>query len=209
MDHPEHAIFLIKLSKSSFFHYFVKLEQIKKLAIIKEMTIDLNSEAIILIQNALKTDRNLQLLISLIGLGMGGYLLINNLERFTWIVNTLILAVIFGCFKLLYDVIRFWQPRQMPLIQLLINQPKEIIWVYSVLTEKLPLGIWFSKKGTMYFKLMNKDEFTIKLSEKEALIVSKYLNDRLPHATFGYSKDKEQWYMANPALLINDSYQED
>ena len=33
MDHPEHAIFLIKLSKSSFFHYFVKLEQIKKLAI--------------------------------------------------------------------------------------------------------------------------------------------------------------------------------
>ncbi|MGB0984252.1 MAG: hypothetical protein ACPG19_09440 [Saprospiraceae bacterium] len=154
------------------------------------------------IKNALRIDRNLQLIFGIIAVLFGGWLLLFVFKRFSWIFAALALVMLFSGIRLLYDVFRFWKMEQTYLIRLLFYQPQEIVWVYSIVTEKLPFGVALSKKGTMYFKLLNGDEITIKLDDKEMPLISKCLHEVLPHATFGYSKEKEQWYMANPAMLL-------
>lgn len=88
------------------------------------------------------------------------------------------------------------------LIQLVKSHPEQIVWVYAIVIEHAPFGLQFSRKATLYFKLMNRKEWSVSVSSKDVENISKALNTVLPHATFGYTRDREQWYMADPALLI-------
>ena len=97
--------------------------------------------------------------------------------------------------------------REYPLIKhplniLLAKRPRDIVWVYSVVTEWMPFGLKFGNSSLMYFKLIDGDELCLSIPEKHIENVSKFLNELLPHATFGYSQDREQWFMAAPELLI-------
>ncbi len=87
------------------------------------------------------------------------------------------------------------------LIWLLKNQPYAIVWVYYVKTDQLPFGFHLSSATTLYFKLSDGDEITVGVSKKEFKIISRYLNRLLPHATFGYSRDRAQWYHVHPDML--------
>lgn len=91
---------------------------------------------------------------------------------------------------------------QTKLFQLLRREPDKIVWVYSVVTERLPFGFNVSKNGIMYFKLINKDEISVSIPSKHLKTISEALNHLLPHATFGYTQDREQWYIAAPELLL-------
>ncbi len=84
------------------------------------------------------------------------------------------------------------------------QKPKSIVWVYSVKTQRLPFGISVSDEILLYFKTVNKKEFSIKVKEKELSEIMAFLNGLLPQATFGYSLDKDQWYEADPHLLLKD-----
>lgn len=97
-----------------------------------------------------------------------------------------------------------WDEASNRLMVLLHLQPEQIVWVYSLVTEQMPFGFQFSRHGTLYFKLLDGDEITVGLRASQLKPVSEYLNDRLPHATFGYTRDREQWYLANPAMLLRD-----
>ena len=88
------------------------------------------------------------------------------------------------------------------LLYLLEHRPGQIVWVYAIVTERLPFGLQFGSNCTMYFKLIDGDEVTVGLSVKSQREASKALNALLPHATFGYTRDREQWYMADPAMLL-------
>lgn len=155
-------------------------------------------------EESLKADRNLKLLIGLLAFVLGIWLGAWMTNHFAWVWLAVTFAILFGAFRLLFDVIQFWQPRSTQIMQLLHNQPTEIVWVYYVVTQKLPFGIQFSHKATMYIWLMEKDCITLKLNEKDVKPVYECLYDLLPHASFGYSQEKEQWYMANPAMLLRD-----
>lgn len=89
-----------------------------------------------------------------------------------------------------------------PLMQLIKHQPGQIVWVYSVVTEWLPFGLQAGRNATLYIKLLDGDEITLALPQKHLKLVSHLLNRLLPHASFGYTKDREQWYLASPALLL-------
>lgn len=94
--------------------------------------------------------------------------------------------------------------RQFPLSNLLRDEPEKIVWVYSILTQRMPFGFEVNQTGTMYFKLIDGDELTVSLPADQLKSVSRSLNTRLPHATFGYTKEREQWFMAHPAMLLKD-----
>ncbi len=156
------------------------------------------------IQEALVADRNLKLAVGLLAILGGTVLLFYYFQSAAWILSALALVSFLGGFRLLWGVFRYWHPSNMRLIRLLKYQPEEIVWVYSVTTQNLPFGIQISKKTTMYFWLMERDNITIRLKEKDLKSVALYLNHQLPHASFGFSQEKEQWYIANPALLLRD-----
>jgi hypothetical protein len=104
------------------------------------------------------------------------------------------------CFHLISN----WNVANSRLMILLHFHPKEIVWVYSVVTEQLPFGFQLLRNGTLYFKLRDGDDISVSLSTDDLKAVSKYLNDLLPHATFGYTKDREQWFMASPLMLLRE-----
>ena len=101
-----------------------------------------------------------------------------------------------------YDLLRNGQLEQTPLLVLLREQPERIVWIYSVTTQRMPFGLHFGNSGLMYFKLIDGQELSLSLPEHRLRPVSESLNTYLPHVTFGYTKDREQWYMANPELLL-------
>ncbi len=89
-----------------------------------------------------------------------------------------------------------------PLIHLLRHEPEKIVWVYSVVTQRMPFGLRFMENGVFYFKLITGDDVTLGVPQSEIPSISAYLNTLLPHATFGYSEDRAQWYRAAPEMLL-------
>lgn len=160
------------------------------------------------IEQALINDRNTKLVITLLILLFSVWAIDYNFKHYSWFMTIVCLVAVFTSIRLFANVIRYWKVNRMPLMFLLNNKPTAIVWVYSVVTVRLPFGVQWARKGTMYFKLEDGDDITIRLLENDIPRVAKYLNKRLPHATFGYSDERAQWYMANPLLLIRDDYEE-
>jgi hypothetical protein len=153
-----------------------------------------NTDSLILIKKSLKRERNQKLIVGVLIL-LSGIALANRFpfKPNEWFLGILTLALLVIGILIIVKLIR-----------ILKYEPMEIVWVYAVQTSRLPFGIQLQEDCTMYFKLMNRDFIEIKLPKSKIKMVSAELNKVLPHATFGYSVDKAQWYAANPALLLND-----
>lgn len=155
------------------------------------------------IRRALKREIFLKLLASLALLVFGALLTAYAFQLNAIIVIVGFILTVVGI-KLTRDAILNRNVEKSPLMQLLLKQPRKIVWVYYVLTQQMPFGLEFSRNATIYFKLVDGDEITLSMPENETKIVLKMLLIRLPHATFGYSRDREQWYMASPELLYKE-----
>ena len=88
--------------------------------------------------------------------------------------------------------------------QLINQRSREIVWIYSMVIQRMPFGLQFSKQTYVYFKMLNEEEVVVSIPEKELKGLMKTLNTYLPHATFGYSDDKELWYRADPAMMYQE-----
>lgn len=159
-----------------------------------------------LLRMVLNRERRLRLLATVIMLGSGAI--------FIWLmfcaVNTRLaivcavtsMALLSLGFKFLYETMTFWQAEHTTIWQLLKNRPQEIVWVYSELTETSPYGVKISNSGLLFFKLINGEQITLSVPAKYLHEFSSALNPALPHATFGYTDERAQWYIASPELLI-------
>jgi hypothetical protein len=114
-----------------------------------------------------------------------------------------LLIAALGC-RFLFQSLKGYKSGEHRLIRLFKESPRSIVWVYSVVTERMPFGLQIARAGTMYFKLIDGDEISVSLPAKELKVVADHLQPLLPHASFGYSRDREQWYLADPQLLILD-----
>ncbi len=123
-----------------------------------------------------------------------------------WILACILLI---SGFKFLLDTILVKDLNNHPVIQCIRNNPETIVWVYSVVTTSQPYGVKIFDMSTMYFKLDDRTEYSIRIDGTKAFDLSKLLNPILPHTSFGYSKERDQWYMVEPNLLrINKSIEE-
>ena len=115
-------------------------------------------------------------------------------------------VLIYFGIKYSWQALKVQRVEDSELMKVLLQKPKKIVWVYSIVTNRMPFGFQFSKSGVMYFKMIDGKEISIGMSAKELKIVSRFLNRMLPHATFGYSPEKEQRYQENPELLVRHDY---
>lgn len=135
-------------------------------------------------------------------------LLVAGLSMCYFFFATHIILTIMGLFLavlgLRYTVraFRLLRPEDHPLMRLLRYQPHRIVWVYTVVTQRLPFGLQIQRSGTLYCKLIDGDEVSVSLPGRHLKLVSKTLSRLLPHASFGYSENRQQWYLASPALLL-------
>lgn len=103
--------------------------------------------------------------------------------------------------QLIYRIARSLNIEEHRLIWLLKNQSHAIVWIYSVKTERLPFGFKLSKSTTLYFKLSDGSEISVNVPPRNLKVISRYLNRLLPHATFGYSHNRAQWFQIHPDML--------
>ena len=87
------------------------------------------------------------------------------------------------------------------LLQILEEQPAQVVWVYSMVVERAPFGIHLYRSGTFFFKLADGMELSVRLPMRYMRTISRFLNRLLPHATFGYSPDREYSFRLSPESL--------
>jgi hypothetical protein len=92
-----------------------------------------------------------------------------------------------------------------PLYRLLHERPEEVVWVYSLVTQRMPFGLELFSAGVLYFHSIDGSHESVALSAKKLKLVSKFLNRLLPQATFGFSEDRQQQYSIDPFMLKRSS----
>lgn len=153
------------------------------------------------LRKAVAKDRNQQL-VALVFVLLSGIALIIMLAHRHAVFSILGAAASVLAFRALYPWFGRLVIHKTPLFNLLLNQPRKIVWVYSVVTQRMPFGFEFSRNGLLYFKLIDGDQIVVSLPEDKLVSVANFLQRLLPHASFGYTADREQWYIAAPELLI-------
>ena len=99
---------------------------------------------------------------------------------------------------------RLWRnssPDHHPLMRLIYEEPEKVVWVYGVVTQRLPFGIQLTHAGLLYLKLVDGDDFCISLPTDKLKMVSRTLNRVLPNAVFGYTQEREEQYAIDPKSL--------
>ncbi|MEM9846980.1 MAG: hypothetical protein AAF847_03755 [Bacteroidota bacterium] len=163
-----------------------------------ELDISLN-----LLRQAAKKEQQRKLITAIVMIVLGVLLLVFFFEKNTALSIVGLLLLFFGV-QFAYQYFRYRTIEAMPLFSTLKYRPNTIVWVYAVVTERMPFGFKIHQNAIMYFKLIDGDSISIAVPAERAEVICAGLNYVLPHASFGYTKDREQWYMAAPEMLLRD-----
>jgi len=147
---------------------------------------------------------NILILLALAMFLLGGLLMLGLFYRKSIVLVSISIIIIILGIKWLSSRLFVYFRKELPLASILDQEPRRIVWVYSMVTQRMPFGFQINQSGTMYFKLIDGDEISISLPAKDLKIISEKLNSYLPHATFGYTKEREQWFLAHPAMLLKE-----
>ena len=90
------------------------------------------------------------------------------------------------------------------LLELLDHEPERVVWVYHMVTQRMPFGFQFTKGGLLYLKLSDGDEYTVSMSPEHLKLVFRFLKRVLPHASFGFSAERQTAYRDDPKSLLQE-----
>lgn len=88
------------------------------------------------------------------------------------------------------------------LYKVLYENPQNVVWVYSTITQRMPFGLEFISNCVIYFHMIDGSHESVSLPSKKQKLVSKFLNRLLPQATFGFSETRQQQYDIDPFMLM-------
>lgn len=145
------------------------------------------------------------LLILGVALILLGFVLAGLFFRRSVLLSVIGLGCLISGVKLVYDKLPPYRQGRLPVSHLLQHNPRQIVWVYSIVTQRMPFGFEINQSGIMYFKCLDKTTYSLALPSAELRSTAEQLNELLPHATFGYTEEREQWYLAHPGMLYKES----
>lgn len=110
-------------------------------------------------------------------------------------------------FLLSYRVAVRQRPADHRLLHLLRGRAEDrrsIVWIYAVRTQTMPFGLYLWERGAMYFRLLDGSTIVLPLPAGQLKMVSKFLERLLPHASFGFSKERMEDYEKDPQRLLRE-----
>lgn len=156
-----------------------------------------------LLQQAIRREMRLQFAASLALFFLGLYLSYNTFHsNIPLMIMGMVITLIAA--KLLQHTISNLREGSNKLLLILLNHPKQVVWIYSVAVEHAPFGIHLFSRGTMYFKMADGMEMSVHLPHRQLRTISRFLHRLLPHATFGYSPDRDYSFRLSPENLRRD-----
>lgn len=170
------------------------------------MTEDQENELIIamnLLRQSAAREQQIKLIVGSVLVTVGLLLLLFFFEENTLFPIAGLTALAFGIHSA-YAYFTYRDLDRLPLFQTLKYRPKQIVWIYAVMTERMPFGFKVSRNALMYFKLIDGQTYDVKVSPKRAEVISAGLNHLLPHTTFGYTEERELRYQKAPATLLRE-----
>lgn len=121
---------------------------------------------------------------------------------------TILFICLFGIVVSLFHIIknlRYIYPEYHPVIRQLYDAPENIVWVYGMITKRLPFGIQLIDNSYLYFYLADGRNYTISIPQKKLKMVSRKLNQYLPQTTFGFTEERAKLYHEDPISLRKDT----
>lgn len=121
--------------------------------------------------------------------------------------KALILCLVFVFIVSLYLLVlaaTLLHPAKHPVIEHLRRQKHQIVWVYSFININMPFGVEMFRLVTVWLHYRDGSQQYLRISHAYLSECMAHLETHLPHATFGYSVQKEQLYRANPVFLERD-----
>lgn len=88
-----------------------------------------------------------------------------------------------------------------PLYRTLMDEPEQIVWVYSLATQRMPFGLEIFKSGIVYLYLADGGHYSVSLPVRKLKLACKFLSRLLPHASVGYTPERAEKFQFNPKLL--------
>jgi hypothetical protein len=153
-----------------------------------------------MLRNAVMREMRTQFVLSIVLLAFGSGLCI-----LTFKMNIVFSILGFGLSmvggKLVVDTASSLRVDNHYLLNYLRYQPQQVVWVYTMITENTPFGISLFRKGSIHFKLSDGSEFSVGLPAHKLKLVAKFLMRLLPHATFGYTPDRDYTFRVSPERL--------
>ena len=160
------------------------------------------------LRNAILRELRMQFAMSLVLLAFGSGLCVLTFKiNVVFSIIGLGLSIVGG--KLVVDTTTNLRIDNHLLLNYLRYQPQQIVCVDSIMTVSVPFGIHLFSKGTLHFKLADGSDYTVGMQASKLKLVSKFLMRLLPHATFGYTVDREYTFRVSPERLRKEESKED
>jgi hypothetical protein len=160
------------------------------------------------LRNAILRELRMQFAMSLLLLAFGSGLCVLTF-KFSVVFSIIGLGLSMVGGKLVVDTTTNLRIDNHLLLNYLRYQPQHIVWVYSVITDRVPFGIHLFRTGTLHFKLDDGSDYSVGMQASKLKLVSKFLMRLLPHATFGYTVDREYTFRVSPERLRKAQESED
>lgn len=89
-----------------------------------------------------------------------------------------------------------------PLYRTLVDEPQEVVWIYSLMTQRMPFGLELFKTGVVYIYRKDGSHHSVSVPVQKLKLVCKFLGRLLPQASVGYTRERAQQFEFNPELLM-------
>ncbi|PPK88008.1 hypothetical protein CLV84_0971 [Neolewinella xylanilytica] len=81
------------------------------------------------------------------------------------------------------------------------ERPGRFVWVYGMVTERMPFGLNLMRSGVLYIYDDTGEGHSFSMPADQLLLVTKTLNRLLPRAEFGYTQERELHYRGEISRL--------
>lgn len=88
-----------------------------------------------------------------------------------------------------------------PLYRTLVDEPQNVVWIYSMMTQRMPFGLEMFKAGVVYIYLKDGSHYSVSVPVRKLKLICKFLGRLLPQASVGYTEERAQQFEFNPELL--------
>ena len=156
-----------------------------------------------MLQRAVRREMRLQFVVSIVLFLLGGYVAYASYKS-TLVLMLIGMSISAVALRLMQYTIVNLRIDNNRLLRVLRLQPSQVVWVYSVIVERMPFGFFLGRSGTLYFKLLDGTELSVSIPAHKLRTVYRFVNRLLPHATFGYSADRDYAFRVSPESLRRD-----